>query len=279
MIQSGAAASVSSEKGQAGNLTINAQEMTLDGGKLIALTGASAFNGEPTGNINVTGLRILFLKNESLISAKADGNATGGNVNIDIKNGYIFGFYPTGATGSDINANASQGNGGKVTIDRTAIFGMEYRLKPTPLNDITASSESGLQGTVTFRGIDVDPTRGISPLPTVPVDPSNQINTNCTPNSNRAESRFVNVGRGGLPSSPGDPLSPSATLPRLATIDPQNAFTDRVVRSLPKSDPPTEIVEAQSWTKLPNGRIRLVTQPSSNTPSTSWQTVRACNGQ
>ena len=279
--------SVSSPKGQAGNLDITAKKVTLNGGILSAKTGKNSDNPDPdnlgaklsTGNIQLHELNLLFLQNESLLSATANGNATGGNVTIDIAKGFIFGFYPTGSKGSDISANASQGNGGKVTIDRTAIFGLEYRLKPTPLNDITASSESGLQGTVTFRGIDVDPTRGISPLPTVPVDPSNKINTNCTPNSNRAESRFVNVGRGGLPSSPGDPLSPSATLPRLATIDPQNASTDRVVRSLPKSDPPTEIIEAQSWTKLPNGRIRLVTQPSSNAPSTSWQNVRACNGQ
>jgi filamentous hemagglutinin family protein len=278
--------SVSSRTGQAGNLAITANTISLDNGQLTAETGASDPSdpsGEPTGNVylNVqktpdklvfsSPIDALLLKNESLISATALEKATGGNVYINAN--WIFGFYPTGKDGSDITANAKFGSGGRVDIRKEGIFGLEYRRQPTPLNDITASSEFGQQGTVQFRGIDVDPTRGISPLPTVPVDPSNQINTTCTPNSTRAESRFVSVGRGGLPTNPGDPLTATATLSRLATLDSPSTAPDH--STLPPSDRP--LVEAQTWVKLPNGRIRLVSQ----TPNSlsSWQNTPGCHGQ
>jgi large exoprotein involved in heme utilization and adhesion len=71
-IQDGATISVSNSQGQAGNITIQAKTVSLDGGSLTALTGASAQEG---ANIRLEGLDLLLMHNGSLISAQATGDA------------------------------------------------------------------------------------------------------------------------------------------------------------------------------------------------------------
>ena len=290
VVRGGAVASVSSETGQAGNLNITANYLTLNAGKIIANSGANDPDNpnQSTGNINLQGsqifslgkdsrIQILSLENESKIVATAGKLATGGNINIAAD--FVFGFPPTGSEGSDISANADLGKGGIVKIARTAIFGLTYRPKLTPLNDITATSNAGLQGTVTFTGIDVDPTRGLSPLPIETRDPSNLIDQSCSPGSaEKQTSQYTNTGRGGLPPSPDDPLNTDTTLAQLATPVLQSANRSSQANSPPPdSKPPHAIVEAQGWMKLPNGRIRLVTQATTVTPHGNWQPPFGCS--
>src|SRR5919202_395863 len=138
----GAKVSVSSPLGQAGNLTISANSLFLNRGTISAETGKSGAEGG--ANITLNGLDLLLMRNESLISANAGGEANGGNVTIDST--FIVATPPKGRQGSDIVANAVRGNGGRVSITTQGLFGIEFRPKQTPLNDITASSDFGLAG-------------------------------------------------------------------------------------------------------------------------------------
>jgi large exoprotein involved in heme utilization and adhesion len=49
---------------------------------------------------------------------------------------------------SDIIANAVKGKGGNIQINTQSIFGLKYRDQFTPNNDITASSQFGINGNV-----------------------------------------------------------------------------------------------------------------------------------
>jgi large exoprotein involved in heme utilization and adhesion len=140
----GAEVTVSSPKGQAGDLTIQANSLLLNQGNLSAETAKSGAQGG--ANITLTGLDFLRLDNESLISANAGNEAKGGNVTIDST--FIVATPPTGSQGSDITANALQGNGGRVSITTQGLFGIEFRPELTPDNDITVTSESGRLATL-----------------------------------------------------------------------------------------------------------------------------------
>jgi len=76
-VRDGGTIDVSGEStGAAGELDITAQDISLDGGEISATTTA----GEG-GNITLDIAKNLTLRNNSLISAKATGNANGGNIN------------------------------------------------------------------------------------------------------------------------------------------------------------------------------------------------------
>jgi large exoprotein involved in heme utilization and adhesion len=134
---------VSSPEGQAGDLTVQANSLLLNQGNLSAETAKSGTQGG--ANITLTGLDFLRLDNESLISANALDQAKGGNVTIDST--FIVATPPTGSQGSDITANALEGNGGQVSITTQGLFGIEFRPELTPDNDITVTSEFGFRGT------------------------------------------------------------------------------------------------------------------------------------
>ncbi|MEQ8959585.1 MAG: hypothetical protein RLP02_16960, partial [Coleofasciculus sp. C2-GNP5-27] len=141
-VQDGAEVNVSSEVGQAGNLTIAADSIILNYGTISAETAKSDAAGG--ANISLDDLNLLLLENESLISASALDQANGGNVTIDST--FIIALPPTGTEGSDIIANAVQGNGGRVSVTTQGLFDIAFRPQRTPLNDITVSSQFGLDG-------------------------------------------------------------------------------------------------------------------------------------
>ncbi|BAY01235.1 S-layer family protein [Anabaena sp. PCC 7938] len=174
--------------GDAGNLDINARQIFLDHGATLR----SEVNGGSQGNIQLQVDDLLFLRHGSKIIANATGSSTGGNVNI---NAPII----AGLEDSDIIANAVQGKGGNIQISTQGIIGLEYRSQLTPENDITASSQFGLSGTVQVNTVGVDPNAGLVELPTNATDPSQQIATGC---SNNTGSSFVATGRGGIPQNP-----------------------------------------------------------------------------
>lgn len=201
-VQNGAAVTVSSPSGQAGTLTVMADQVNLDRGTL------SAVSGQGVGGANITidlsqdpalG-NFVHLQNESLLSANALGNASGGN--IEINTDFIFGDYPTGPLGSDIVANAQQGNGGIITVETLGIFGLEFRPEQTPFNDITANSQTGLQGTVIVNTLAIDPTSGLADLDFEFVDASDQTFGQCSFDADTQASEVTVAGRGGLPIAP-----------------------------------------------------------------------------
>lgn len=276
-----AEASVSSPLGQAGNLFIQANNLTLDRGTIKAETGASAPDGASTGNIQILGLNFLTLKNESLISATAFNSATGGNIRIDAN--YILASYPTGRKGSDIIANATLGNGGQITINAIALFGITFRPQVTPRNDITASSQSGASGTVTLNTLNIDPSRGLVSLPLNLADPSQQVTQGCSPNgrSSSRQGRFVISGRGGLPTNPEDAFTGEQALTDLVSLVPPSrhlvSHPGKTTAQTAERSPqlPQQIVEAQGWVYGTDGSLYLISQAASD-GSASWQSSIAC---
>ncbi len=278
-VQDGAEVTVSSlGSGSAGNLTITANNVRLNRGSLTAETNA----GEGA-NINLQNLDLLLLQNQSLISAQAFNNATGGNIDIDAANGFIVAVP---GQNNDIIANASQGQGGRINITSQGNFGIEER-KSTPqntTNDIDASSEFGFAGTVTINTLDVDPSRGLITLPAGLLEPTRLVASSCAPFTENGGNSFVVTGRGGLPPSPDDFLSSDVVWSdtRLTSIGSgQNrkvSNTTPKVRTQGKKSDRIVIIPATGWVFNNKGEVTLIAQSPNNTPQQLPSTSGSCPG-
>jgi large exoprotein involved in heme utilization and adhesion len=271
-VRDGAEVTVSSPQGQAGNLTITADSLRLNQGKLTAVTRTSGAEGG--ANITLQGLDLLRMDNESLISASALEDANGGNVTIDST--FIVATPPTGSEGSDIIANAVRGNGGSVSITTQGLFGIEFRENRTPQNDITVSSDFGLDGVFEQNTPGVDPSRGLGDLPTDVVDGTRLIDNRCTPAGATQRSSFVVIGRGGLPPSPTDPLIGEAVNADWVTLDSEENINGVNPKANPSSTTPKQLVEAQGWVYGSDGRVILVAAAPTATPVSPWSTSPSC---
>ncbi|MFW5665571.1 MAG: filamentous hemagglutinin, partial [Coleofasciculus sp.] len=254
-VRDGASVTVSSPSGQAGNLSIAANSLFLNQGKLTAETALSDAAGG--ANIFLTNLNFLSLANESLISANAFDLANGGNITIDSL--FIVATSPTGKNGSDITANAGQGNGGAIGITTQGLFGIEFRPQLTPENDITVSSEFGLSGTYELNSPNVDPSRGLLNLPNQFVDASRQMRQNCPARGTGQENRFVVTGTGGLPPRPGDSIDspfPTGEVRSLPSSSANNA-PGKAAENVEQTQR-TQIIEATGWVRNDKGEVILV---------------------
>jgi large exoprotein involved in heme utilization and adhesion len=262
------------EGSTAGNLTITTNSLTLNQGTITAETATSGAEGG--ANITLNGLDLLLMGNESLISANALGTANGGNITIDSK--FIVATPPTGSEGSDIVANAVNGDGGRVNITTEGLFGIDFRPRRTPLNDITASSETGSAGVVSITQPNIDPSQGLAELPTNVVDAQGLIDRSCTPGGGSAfNSSFTVTGRGGLPSNPTEPLNSDAVVSGWVTLDSEAQNQDDVAIGSDRINTTTQpIVEAQGWVRTADGQVILVAQAPTVTPQTPWLTSPSC---
>ena len=277
-VQNGARVTVSSPSGQAGNLTIRANSLRLDQGKLTAETGVSRDN-QGGANISLQDLYLLFMNNESLISAQATGEANGGNITINSE--FLIVLPPQGTNGSDIIASAEQGDGGRIIITGQGIFGIQERpaIPGNQTNDIDASSQFGKPGEVDLN-FAIDPAKGLIELPIDIVDVASLVQNNLC----RASfgSSFIVTGRGGLPSPPNEPLNvdtawedwriDSETEP----IDPIQSNRVSSNNQLITNNQPRRIIEAQGWYKDANGNIILTAEPTTVTPHGSWLSSANC---
>ena len=221
--------------GLPGNITIQGEELVLNNGKISATT-----NQGKQGNISLTGEQ-LFLKNNSEIVTNAGGNATGGNIFIDLK------YNLLGLDNSEITASAVQGQGGNIQISTRGIFlGKNSK--------ISASSEFGTDGLTRIDDTLVgDPNADLIQLPTKPLDPDQHLSRGCSYNK---ENKFISIGRGGLPANPLTSNMPNTVLGDL------EAFT-QVDKPEPESSefilPSTQlIIEAQTWKVNQDGKIELL---------------------
>jgi len=260
---------VSSPSGQAGNLSISTDSLFLNRGRITAETA------EGGANINLQVSDVWLMGNESLVSATAFDTANGGNINIDTQ--FLVALPPQGSKGSDIIANADRGNGGRINITTQGIFGIEFRDELTPGNDITASSDFGLDGEFILTQPDIDPSRGLAELPTDVVDGTQQIDRRCTPGRAAQGSSFTVTGRGGLPPNPTDPLTGEAIIADWVTLNSEENTDSVTPEANPTSVAPKPVVEAQSWTYSPHGQVVLVAQAPTVTPQRSWQASSSCN--
>jgi large exoprotein involved in heme utilization and adhesion len=231
--------------GNAGTLNIVANSVKLDnGGRLLASTNA----GEG-GNINLQIGDRLLMRHGSSISTTAGGNGNGGNITL---NSPII----VGLENSDIIANAFQGNGGRINITTQGLFGLKYRNQITSENDITASSEFGINGTVDINNFGVDPNSGLVKLPENITDASQQIATGC---SNNTGSSFVATGRGGVPQNPSQEVTSDRTWDDLRDLSAYRK-TGEVTTQIPPSS--EVLVAATTWHRNVQGKVELIAAQS-----------------
>jgi filamentous hemagglutinin family protein len=221
--------------GKAGDLEINSRSIFLQNQAAITASTASG-NG---GNLRLNVQNSLLIRDGSGISATAAGKGAGGNLSINAP-------IVLGLGNSDIMASAFQGQGGKITITTQGIFGLKYRDRLTPDNDITASSEFGVSGTVQVNTIGVNPSVGLVTLPVDPVDPSQKIATGCGSTQN---SSFIATGRGGTANNPSQTVTFDRTWSDLRAV----AGTE--TRSTVVG---TKLIEATALSTNAQGQIELI---------------------
>ncbi|MBW4658933.1 MAG: filamentous hemagglutinin N-terminal domain-containing protein [Drouetiella hepatica Uher 2000/2452] len=268
-VREGAVVAVSSINPQAtgaGRLQIRAQNILLDRGLVDAQTESGS-----GANIDIRQAEVLLLRRNSAITTSAgteSGGGTGGN--IDIQSNFIL---ANPDENSDITANAIRENAGNITLNEKALIGIAPQEQQTIESDITASSEFGNSGVISFNTPRIDPTRGLVALASDPVDASQLIDRQCTAGNEPAQrlaSEFVMSGRGGLPPSPTDLGTTQAVLTDWATLDakpvppanrlpPPVAFREGVSEADRSSHAGT-IAEAQGWVIDKSGVVILTTQ-------------------
>ncbi|MEH2084302.1 MAG: filamentous hemagglutinin N-terminal domain-containing protein [Nostoc sp.] len=257
-----------SPTGTAGDIIVTSPRVTLDNSGTLNAESASG-NG---GDINLQTDLLLLRRGASISTtagtAQAGGN--GGNITINALSGFIVAVP---SEDSDITANAYTGSGGRVDIQAFGIYGIQPRSNPTPLSDITASSEFGVNGTVELNTPDIDPNSSLVNLPAVPVD--SRVAQGCTAGSSQAQSKFIITGRGGLPPNPGEALSADAVQVDLVTLNPKVGNIPAVSTN-PINPTPARIVEATGWVIAANGDVILTGFAPTVTPHSSWQRTADC---
>ena len=191
--------SVGSEgTGSAGSLSIQSQSLSLDNGSLLAATPVGV-----GGNITLSIAENLALKNTSLISSQATENANGGNIGIDAN--FIIAF-PDG--NNDILASAQEGQGGNISINAESLFGIQERAANNSTNDINASSDFSLDGSVTIKTPDLNPVQGATELANNVIVPEETSQQACEANRESAAKNRLNItGKSGILPEPGLPLN------------------------------------------------------------------------
>jgi filamentous hemagglutinin family protein len=263
-IQDDAVISVDSQgSGSGGSIGIFANELNLDNRASISAETASTDGG----NINLSLPDLLILRRGSRLSTTAGTSGAGGDGgNIAIDTQFIF---TVPKENSDITANAFLGRGGNVLLSAKGIFGIEFREQLTPLNDITASSQFGVSGTVTITNPEVDPSSGLIELSSDVVDPADRVVDGCTV---AAGNSFTVTGRGGLPE---DPTAPSSVFPTQMiwgelheVSEPSDGANNRSQKPQSLSaewltnpvQNPVLLLEATSWRTNDRGEVELVAQ-------------------
>jgi filamentous hemagglutinin family protein len=237
-ITNGARLTASSQgRGAAGDLEVTARQLRLDNRGSIQAQTTSGQGGDITLQV----LDFLLLRRDSLISTTAGTAQAGGNGGDITFNGGFIVAVPQ--ENSNIEANAFSGRGGNVRITTQGLFGIESRDRITDgLSSITASSQSGISGTIALNTPDVDPIRGIAVLPTEIIDTNALIASSCVERRDRP-GRFVITGTGGLAPQPDD----------LAN----SAFPTYDLMPQPSAPDSTSVIEADRIERTATGEIVL----------------------
>ncbi len=271
-VKDGAEIDVRSEGTEAaGDLTINASTILLD--KQASLNGETTA-GEGDITLNTSDLR---LRNNSNITTNATGVATGGNITINTET-------LTAIENSDISANAEEAFGGRVTINADGILGAVFRDQQTRFSDITATSERGpeFSGTVELN-TELDPSSGLIELSQDLVNPNDLIAAEFC--RQREGSEFVVTGKGGLAVDPMDKadgnqinvdlVEPVPTQPQnnisqrpseIEDNQPISSLAPRPRSGLTLSEVETlDIIPARGWIRDENGDVILVSYDPTKT--------------
>ncbi|MDM8569678.1 filamentous hemagglutinin N-terminal domain-containing protein [Thiotrichales bacterium HSG1] len=168
--------------GNAGNIHLNTANLIMNNGTISTATDKAR-----GGNITINARTLLKLSDSKLTVKVSGGFGNGGNIAIGNPNFFNM-------KNSYIRADASGGNGGMILI----VTGTPKEIYNS---EITASSETGIDGGVKIDGIY---NVGVTVLPIDFLDTNILIKHNCAANTSTEYSSFFIKGRGGLPNAPDD---------------------------------------------------------------------------
>ena len=240
------------KSGSPGNLQVNANSVRLSNNAQITAENAAAVDG---GNIALDIEDSLTLEDNSLISAQAFGDANGGNLDIEV--GFLI---ARSNENNDILATAIQGDGGNITIRGDGIFGIQQGSSkpPNSSNDIDASSEFGLDGTVSFNFPEIKESNfGRKKSRNIIADVNNLLgNDFCKIN---LASEYYFVGKGGMAISPDRDLLIEDGWSDFRFFD-EEAKAEKIdeVEIPPEKK---RIEPIQGWFKDSQGRLVLTAKP------------------
>jgi filamentous hemagglutinin family protein len=216
--------------GNAGNISIDAGNQLLLQNSSIT-TQASQASG---GKIDIRAVDLVRLVNSTISTSVLDGAGGGGDIFID-PNSVIL-------QNSRILAQAIQGVGGNITIFTPLFLADSSSL-------VSASSQFGLNGTVTIQSPASNLSGSLGPLSSTPSQTQNLVTQRCAALANSQASSFVVAGREQLPADPGSwltsPLAlaelgenlnagnPVASAPRVMATAAQNSGTVSLRRFTP----------------------------------------------
>jgi filamentous hemagglutinin family protein len=252
--------------GTAGLIEVEADSIRLSGEAMIFSDTEGG-----AGDINLRTRSMILRRNSSITTDSTGINNIGGNISIitDVL---------AALENSSIQANSEDFRGGKVTIVTQGNF-------VSADSQITATGAGGnpeLSGIVEIFTPNVDPNAGLVNLPENVVDSTKLVASSCR-QSNEEGSVFVVTGKGGLPSSPNEPLLNEATWVDLRPIEQKSRGVQaKIIPSIPREEnyqvaTTKQIVEAQGWMVNSKGEVVLVAQASKVTPSSSKFSVQYCH--
>jgi filamentous hemagglutinin family protein len=267
-IRNGATVSVSAAgEGNAGNINIDAGSIFLDESSI----SATSTSGEG-GDINLRVADVILLRNGSEISTRAGTQPSdrGNGGNMDINAGFVVAVP---VENSDIIADAFAGRGGNINVTAQGILGLQVNntKQRIPESEISASSQLGIDGTITLNTPDVDLSRGLIELPSNFSDPSNRIVAACPADKGNT---FVVTGRGGIPDNPNQYLQERPIWQDNRDLSEFNRSAPSNTNSSSSKKPP--LVEAQGWRIDEQGTVILTAQPDTGNSPNSWVPAPDC---
>lgn len=250
--------------GNAGNLKINANNINLDNSNI----GAATTSGQG-GNIFLQANSLLMHRNSTINATSSDpglisalaanygssitGSENGGNITIDTN-------LLTVIENSKITANAFKGRGGNIRINALGLL-------VSPDSKITASSRFGLNGTIQINTLFTNPVQAKAEPEAIRATP--EIASVCQRRSGAvARSKLIITGTNGLPTSSSD--LPASYLSWQSNLVSGEAFNNSEEPKSYSSEEPTQIIEAQALIQDSDGNFILTAkQPNTVVPNAS----------
>jgi len=180
----------STGSGDAGSIMVSATRVLMsDGGRIS--TEAQTANG---GNITLKVSDFLYLTNSQITASVNRETGNGGNIRIDPQLVIL--------NHSKITAQAAEGQGGNIDINAGLYIASTDSV-------VSASSQSGISGTVAINGPQVDVNGALVVLSSELRGRTEVLRAACAARGGLPISSLVEAGRGGTPQDP------EATLPAL----------------------------------------------------------------
>ena len=243
-------------QGTGGTIDVTSNSLTLSDGAQINTSSIGQGNG---GDIALRIDNRLNLRENSVISATANGNNSGGNIDIEAE--FIVAFASNN-DGNDILANNPDiGKGGVINITASeAILGIEERTPRPTTNDINADSGSDVNdGDVVIDAPNIDTIQGATQLPENVVDPDSTVTQACSSITGTGGTLTVK-GRGNVSPLPTAPLKSDDILSGADSSDDEDVESSKPVSI-------DDIVPAQGAVVKEDGSIFLTPYPTSQIAS------------